>query len=81
MQPLAILNKFFGHPKFRGQQLDVIERVMAGGHSLVIMPTGMGKSLCFQIPALMFSQQTDGKSDRPGLTLVMSPLMLEVLPT
>jgi ATP-dependent DNA helicase RecQ len=75
MQPLAILNKVFGHPQFRGQQLAVIERVMAGGHSLVIMPTGMGKSLCYQIPALMFSEQADGKSDRPGLTLVMSPLI------
>ncbi len=68
-----ILNKYWGHVAFRGQQLDVIDRVMADRHALVIMPTGMGKSICFQIPALLHAQQ---HGDGPkGLVLVVSPLI------
>jgi len=75
MQPLTVLNECFGHNSFRGQQLDAIQRVLAGGHSLVIMPTGMGKSLCYQIPAILLANQDQTDSAQRGLTLVMSPLI------
>ena len=78
MQPLTALQRFFGYSTFRGRQLDVIQRVLAGGHALVIMPTGMGKSLCYQIPAVLLADQTaEGNNDRRprGLTLVISPLI------
>ena len=60
-----LLNTVFGYPDFRGPQADIITHVASGGHALVLMPTGGGKSLCFQIPALL----------RPGLTVVVSPLI------
>ena len=49
--PLSILRGTFGFTDFRGVQADVIERVMAGKHTLAVMPTGAGKSLCYQVPA------------------------------
>ncbi len=64
-QPLDILKHTFGYSTFRGRQLEVVTHVMAGGSGLVLMPTGGGKSLCFQIPALA----------RPGIGLVISPLI------
>jgi ATP-dependent DNA helicase RecQ len=60
-----ILRRTFGYTAFRGQQEAVIARVMAGAHSLALMPTGAGKSLCYQIPALA----------RPGTAIVISPLI------
>jgi ATP-dependent DNA helicase RecQ len=60
-----ILHRTFGYPAFRGQQEAVIGRVMAGAHTLALMPTGAGKSLCYQIPALA----------RPGTAIVISPLI------
>jgi ATP-dependent DNA helicase RecQ len=79
MQPRTVLRDVFKHQEFRGQQLAVIERVLAGGHSLLIMPTGMGKSLCYQIPAILTAHQTaddrPSGSALPGLTLVLSPLI------
>ena len=48
-----ILRSVFGYPSFRGQQAEIIAHVIAGGDALVLMPTGGGKSLCFQIPALV----------------------------
>ena len=63
--PLAILHSTFGFSAFRGVQEQVIGRVMAGKHSLAVMPTGSGKSLCYQVPALA----------RPGTALVISPLI------
>ena len=74
MTPAQILKKHFQYDTFRGQQLAVIERVLAGNHAMVIMPTGMGKSLCFQIPALV-PQESTSDDLRPGLTLVISPLI------
>ncbi|MCC7269605.1 MAG: DNA helicase RecQ [Rhodocyclaceae bacterium] len=65
MTPLSILNEVFGYPAFRGQQAEIVEQVAGGGDALVLMPTGGGKSLCYQIPALL----------RPGTALVVSPLI------
>ena len=62
---LALLNEVFGYAEFRGHQAGVIEHVAAGGEALVLMPTGSGKSLCYQIPALM----------RAGVGIVVSPLI------
>lgn len=75
MDALSVLNKRFGHAAFRGQQEAVIDRTMAGGHSLVIMPTGGGKSLCFQVPALLHAATTDRATTQKPLTLVLSPLI------
>ena len=75
MNALTILHKCFGHAAFRGQQEAVIDRTMAGGHSLVIMPTGGGKSLCYQVPALLHASMADGVSCEKPLTLVLSPLI------
>ncbi|MBC6440302.1 MAG: DNA helicase RecQ [Rhodospirillales bacterium] len=61
----AVLHETFGFEAFRPGQEPVVDRLIAGGHSLVIMPTGAGKSLCFQVPALV----------RGGLTVVVSPLV------
>ncbi len=72
MEPLDLLRKHFAYESFRPPQESVIERVLAGGHALVIMPTGGGKSLCYQVPALMPREGRDGKSP---LTLVLSPLI------
>ena len=72
MQPLDALQTYFGYSSFRAQQDAVIERVLASGHALVIMPTGMGKSLCYQIPALAWDQRADRQAP---LTLVISPLI------
>ncbi len=63
--PQGVLRAVFGFDRFRGQQQAVIERVLAGGDAVVLMPTGGGKSLCYQIPALL----------RPGLGVVVSPLI------
>jgi ATP-dependent DNA helicase RecQ len=63
--PLAILDSVYGYDSFRGAQADIIEHVVAGGDSLVLMPTGGGKSLCYQIPSLI----------RQGAGIVVSPLI------
>ncbi len=62
---LKILQNTFGYPKFRGEQAAIIEHVHKGGDALVLMPTGGGKSLCFQIPAML----------RNGVGIVVSPLI------
>ncbi|MET0067732.1 MAG: DNA helicase RecQ [Candidatus Thiodiazotropha sp.] len=64
-QARAILNRTFGYRDFRPPQDRIIEQLLQGGDALVLMPTGGGKSLCYQIPALML----------PGVTIVVSPLI------
>lgn len=64
-QAQRVLKDIFGYDSFRGRQGAIIERVASGGDALVLMPTGGGKSLCFQVPALL----------RPGLAVVVSPLI------
>jgi ATP-dependent DNA helicase RecQ len=64
-----ILQEVFGYREFRGPQQSIIEHVLAGGDALVLMPTGGGKSLCYQIPAI--ARQQAGL----GITLVISPLI------
>ena len=62
---LSILRNIFGYPAFRGCQGEIINHVAGGGNALVLMPTGGGKSLCYQIPALLLT----------GTTVVVSPLI------
>ncbi|WP_244815014.1 DNA helicase RecQ [Caballeronia sp. Lep1P3] len=68
-RPLEILNEVFGYPAFRGQQAEIVEHVANGGDSLVLMPTGGGKSLCYQIPSLV------RKEAGFGAGIVVSPLI------
>ncbi len=65
----AILREVFGYEAFRGPQQAIVEHVVAGGDALVLMPTGGGKSLCYQIPAIAREQQGQ------GVTVVVSPLI------
>jgi ATP-dependent DNA helicase RecQ len=60
-----VLREVFGFDNFRGKQLAIIEHVTTGGDAVVLMPTGGGKSLCYQVSALL----------RPGLGVVVSPLI------
>ena len=66
---LSILSEVFGYESFRGPQRDIIEHVTSGQDALVLMPTGGGKSLCYQIPAI--ARQSAGL----GITIVVSPLI------
>ncbi|MCA1977789.1 MAG: DNA helicase RecQ [Thiobacillus sp.] len=63
--PLSLLNRVFGYPAFRGEQAAITDTLVAGDDALVLMPTGGGKSLCYQIPALL----------RTGCAVVVSPLI------
>ncbi len=65
----AVLQDVFGYEQFRGPQQAIVEHVIAGGDALVLMPTGGGKSLCYQVPAIV--RQRQGR----GVTIVVSPLI------
>ncbi|WP_246881186.1 DNA helicase RecQ [Acidovorax sp. JG5] len=65
----SVLQDVFGYEQFRGPQQDIVEHVIAGSDALVLMPTGGGKSLCYQVPAIVRQQQ--GR----GVTIVISPLI------
>jgi ATP-dependent DNA helicase RecQ len=67
--PGAILSEIFGYEQFRGPQAAIVDHVIAGGDALVLMPTGGGKSLCYQIPAI--ARQRAGH----GVAIVVSPLI------
>ena len=62
---VEILNSLYGYDSFRGHQAEIIEHVSAGNNALVLMPTGGGKSLCYQIPSLL----------REGVGIIISPLI------
>jgi ATP-dependent DNA helicase RecQ len=64
-EPASVLHRVFGFTGFRGQQEQVVNHVVAGGDALVLAPTGGGKSICFQVPALC----------RPGTAVIVSPLI------
>ena len=51
--PLQVLGEVFGYTQFRGAQQEIVDHVVAGGDALVLMPTGGGKSLCYQVPAIV----------------------------
>ena len=68
-EPRRLLREVFGYDAFRGPQRDIVEHVCAGGDALVLMPTGGGKSLCYQVPAI--ARHRAGR----GVTLVVSPLI------
>ena len=63
--PRGVLRDVFGHAEFRGQQEEVVRHMIAGGDAVVLFPTGAGKSVCYQIPALC----------RPGVAIIVSPLI------
>ena len=65
MDPRQVLRQVFGYEAFRGPQEEIVAHVVAGGSGLVLMPTGGGKSLCYQVPALC----------RAGTAVVISPLI------
>jgi ATP-dependent DNA helicase RecQ len=65
MEPRQVLRQVFGYDDFRGPQAEIVAHVLAGGSALVLMPTGGGKSLCYQVPALCL----------PGTAVVISPLI------
>ena len=67
--PQQVLHEVFGYPAFRGAQAEIVGHVVAGGDALVLMPTGGGKSLCYQVPAIVRHRLGQ------GVAVVVSPLI------
>ena len=65
MDKFSVLQQYFGHSSFRPGQEQVVDAIVSGQDVLGVMPTGAGKSVCYQVPAMLM----------PGLTLVISPLI------
>ena len=65
MTPREALKRYFGYDSFRPGQEEIVSRLLAGQDVLAVMPTGAGKSICYQVPALL----------RAGITIVVSPLV------
>lgn len=76
---LKALTRYFGFKTFRSEQKQVIDKILSGGSATVVFPTGGGKSLCYQIPALVFSELDKDAGTREerdsGITLVVAPLI------
>ena len=70
MTPQEVLHKYFGYDSFRPLQEEIISSVLVGRDTLALMPTGGGKSLCFQVPTMVLAEQ-----GRPSLCLVITPLI------
>lgn len=70
MSPLEALHTYFGYDSFRPMQQEIVESVLSGRDTLALLPTGGGKSLCFQIPALVMAD-----NEGEGLCLVVTPLI------
>ena len=68
MEPLTALKRYFGYEAFRDHQQEIIETVLGGSDAFVLMPTGSGKSICYQIPAIVAK----------GVGVVISPLIATV---
>ena len=62
---LEVLKKYWGYPGFRGLQGEIVEHCLSGNNTIGLLPTGGGKSICYQVPGLVL----------PGVTLVISPLV------
>ena len=65
LDKIEVLKQYFGHAEFRAGQDSVVNAILSGQDALCVMPTGAGKSVCYQVPAMMFS----------GVTVVISPLI------
>src|SRR6476660_329230 len=68
-EPRAVLREVFGYPDFRSGQLEAVDAVVSGRDAVVLLPTGAGKSVCYQVPAITLARA--GK----GTTIVVSPLI------
>ena len=73
--PLDILRRYFGFNSFRPLQAEIVESVLSGHDTLALLPTGGGKSVCFQVPALTLAERAIERGEVGGLCLVISPLI------